>query len=239
MPVRKRWLAAPVLAVVAVVVTGVSVFAAGSPAITKVGSDKWAGYAVVGAPGSVKTVSAMWTVPEIHGCAPTGEQVSLAWVGIDGAGANGHVQQVGTEQACENGTPVYQVFYETAPAPPRFAFALSPGDQVKASVTSLGNGSYSLSLLDQTTGEHFAATVTAPPSNQTFDQTGEAIFEVPTRPGYPNVGGVSFHNVKVAGQHLGAFDTLYAVAMIGPSGPVYVPSVPPGTPSDFSVFRVG
>ena len=241
MSIRMRWLAAPVMAGAAIVFTAASAFAASAPVIQRVKSPTWAGYAVVGAPGTYHTVSASWVVPTVNACAPTGEQVSVAWVGIDGAGvANGHVQQIGTEQGCENGTPVYQVFYEMFPAPPQFAFAVSPGDQVRAAVTSLCGSQYLLSLLDQSTGEHFETITTAAPSTVGFDQSAEAIFEVPTR-GIPNVGGVTFHNVRINGQGLSREPSLVAVALYRHQGtlPVYLVTTPPTAPGDFTVYPAG
>ena len=241
MSIRMRWLAAPVVAGAAIVATAASAFAAAGPVVQRVKSPTWAGYAVTGAPGAFKSVSASWFVPAVNGCAPTGEQVTVAWVGLDGAGvANGHVQQVGTEQACENGTPVYQVFYEMAPAPPKFAFAVHPGDQVRAGVVSLGESRYLLYLHDQTTGQSFHTVTTAAPSLLPFDQSAEAVFETATM-AIPNVDGVTFHNVRVNGRALDREPALVAIALFrhGLTVPVYLVTLPPTAPGDFTVYRAG
>ena len=235
----RRWMAAPILAGAAIALTAVSAFAA-TPTINRVGSHTWAGYAVLGAPGTYTSAAAQWVVPGIQGCPDTGDLYSITWVGLDGAGGvNHHVQQVGTEQSCYSGHAVYRVFTEMYPAPPQFAFSVSSGDHITAGVTSLGNGQYGFALYDADSGQSLLTTATAATTTEGFGQSAEAIFETPAPGLFPSVPGVGFHNVLFNATPLLGFDTLYAVALLGPNGPVYVPSVPPTAPSDFTVSRVG
>jgi Peptidase A4 family len=110
-------------------------------------SSNWAGYAVTGSRFS--TVSASWTQPAVD-CAATPDGWSSFWVGLDGDTSNS-VEQTGTEADCKSGQPVYGGWYEMYPEYPKnYADTVSPGDRFTATVSSDGNGSFTLTLTNET-----------------------------------------------------------------------------------------
>jgi Peptidase A4 family len=119
-------------------------------AAAEVASQNWAGYAVTGAPGSFTSVSASWAQPAVN-CGPAGT-FSAFWAGLDGDGTQ-TVEQTGTEADCSGGAPTYQGWYEVFPnAPVFYPSPVQPGDAMSASVTSAGNGVFTLTLSDATQG---------------------------------------------------------------------------------------
>jgi peptidase A4-like protein len=119
-------------------------------AVTEMASQNWAGYAVTGAPGSFTSVSASWAQPAVT-CGAS-DTFSSFWAGLDGDGTQ-TVEQTGTEADCSAGTPTYQGWYEVFPnAPVFYAAPVQPGDAMSASVTSDGNGLFTLTLSDTTQG---------------------------------------------------------------------------------------
>ena len=116
----------------------------------EVASQNWAGYAVTGAPGSFTSVSASWAQPAVT-CGAT-DTFSSFWAGLDGDGTQ-TVEQTGTEADCSADTATYQGWYEVFPnAPVFYAAPVQPGDAMSASVTSDGNGLFTLTLNDTTQG---------------------------------------------------------------------------------------
>ena len=237
MSIRLRWVVAPIAAAAALLASSLFVHpSAPWYAVAAQGtaqSPTWAGYAAIGSKNSFSSVTASWTVPRVNTCPATGEQYSIAWVGLDGAGVNGTVEQVGTEQSCYSGTAVYRTFFELAPAPPSFSpgFAVQPGDAVHASVVSRG-GSYVFTITDDTSGQSLSVTQTTAADNA----TAEAVFEVPVPAQAANVNGVAFSDVTVNGAPIGAAGPT-AIAMVSASGrPLYSPAALAGG-TDFRVRR--
>jgi hypothetical protein len=110
-------------------------------------SGNWSGYAVTG--GRYTTVSASWVQPAVS-CASS--SYSSFWVGIDGD-TSGTVEQTGTEADCSGRTPVYAAWYEMYPKyPVSYARPVSPGDHFSSTVSTTGNGSFTLTLSDTTRG---------------------------------------------------------------------------------------
>jgi Peptidase A4 family len=71
-------------------------------------------------------------------------------VGLDGDGTS-TTEQIGTEGDCNVGSGLYSGWYQIAPnAPVFFKNPVKPGDAMTASVTSLGAGSFELTLFDMT-----------------------------------------------------------------------------------------
>jgi Peptidase A4 family len=121
-----------------------------SAAVPQVASANWAGYAAAGPAGSYTSVSSSWTEPAVT-CAAT-DAFSSFWVGLDGDGTP-TVEQTGTEADCQGGTASYQGWYEVFPSPPVFfANPVQAGDAMSASVTSDGDGTFTLVLSDGTQG---------------------------------------------------------------------------------------
>src|SRR5262249_48179989 len=77
-------------------------------------STNWSGYAVTASSGAVSDVKASWVVPAVQGNCPSTNQYASFWVGIDGYSSN-TVEQIGTDSDCQNGQPVYYVWYEFYP----------------------------------------------------------------------------------------------------------------------------
>jgi len=141
----------------------------------------WSGYAV-SAP-DVTSVSATFTVPEI------GQPGSIgglppdfsAWVGIDGY-TSGTVEQTGIagNWDAKSGTAVYSAWWEMYPrsASTIKQMTISAGDSITASVTFDGKTSFTLSIADNTTGESFSTSVSAPAGGSKIAERSSAEFVV-------------------------------------------------------------
>jgi len=154
-----RHAAASVLSIISVVAV-VSVAASGSGAATRHAamrgpnhkisnstSTNWSGYAVTG--GTYRTVTSNWTQPAVS-C--TGTAYSSFWVGIDGD-TSGTVEQTGTEADCNGTAPVYSAWYEMYPKfPVNYSNPVAPGDHFSATVSTDGNGNFTLTLSNTTRG---------------------------------------------------------------------------------------
>src|SRR5436309_10336672 len=145
------------VAIVGVLATAVALSATGGAAssvrhgpnhrITNSTSTNWSGYAVTG--GRYTQVSSSWTVPPVS-CA--GTAYSSFWVGLDGD-TSGTVEQTGTDADCSGSTPRYYAWYEMYPKfPVNLGGTVRPGDHLSASVTTAGNGSFTLKITDSTQG---------------------------------------------------------------------------------------
>ena len=166
-------------------------------------SSNWAGYVV--SHGRFTSVSASWVVPAVKGgTQPT--EVAAVWVGIDGRGTR-NLEQIGTLSAELGGSPAYEVWFEVVPKAPVYVrMALSPGDSVTASVTTNGNGNFTLFIRNNTT---HAAYSTLQPSPGAELVTAEVVAEAPaTASGptpLPNFGTLTFSNARVNGHPIGTF----------------------------------
>src|SRR5206468_3717647 len=115
--------------------------------ITNSTSTNWSGYAVTGS--RYTSVSASWTLPTAT-C--SGTAYSSFWVGLDGD-TSGTVEQTGTDADCSGSTPRYYAWYEMYPKfPVNLGGTVRPGDHLSASVTTAGNGSFTLKITDSTQG---------------------------------------------------------------------------------------
>jgi hypothetical protein len=123
-------------------------------------SGNWAGYAVTGDDGSVTSVSGSWTIPTVTG-SKRETSYSAFWVGIDGFNS-GTVEQIGTSSDMRNGKAVYYAWYEFYPLQPMqlistSEFAVTPGDQISASVTYSQN-TFTLTITDLTNPDTYTTT---------------------------------------------------------------------------------
>lgn len=125
----------------------------------------WSGYAV--SIPDVTYVTATFNVPTVSGPAsveglPTDVSV---WVGIDGY-TSGTVEQVGVSGSFDasTNTAIYYAWWEMYPRVSTTirTLAISAGDQITASVSYLGGGSFHLSISDDTNGQSFTTTARAP-----------------------------------------------------------------------------
>jgi hypothetical protein len=120
-------------------------------------STNWSGYAAYQAGTTFSDVKGSWTQPAAS-CKSGQKQYASFWVGLDGYNSSS-VEQIGTDSDC-NGTkrPVYYAWYELYPAPPvNLSLAVHPGDVIAAEVSASGS-SFTLSLVNQTTGASFSTT---------------------------------------------------------------------------------
>ncbi len=166
-------------------------------------STNWAGYVASG--GRFTSVSATWTVPLVRGgTQPT--EVAALWVGLDGRGTR-TLEQIGTLSGMLGGSPAYEVWYEVVPQAPVYErMAVKPGDSVTASVTTSGDGNFTLFIRNNTTGVAFS---TLQPSAGAELVTAEVVAEAPaTISGpapLPDFGTVRFTNARANGHPIGTF----------------------------------
>ena len=118
-------------------------------------SSNWSGYAITGGP--FNSVSGQWVVPTVT--ATKKATYSSTWVGIDGFN-NGSLIQTGTEQDFFSHSGHYAAWWEILPAAETVipSITVHPGDHFSASITSKGNGSWTISITDTTTGRSFTTT---------------------------------------------------------------------------------
>lgn len=119
-------------------------------------SENWAGYAVA-SKKRITEASGQFKVPTLN-CAHTPNGSEATWVGIGGDGAaSGDLLQTGVDSNCVNGSQVENpAWWEEYPEYSSFDFqsmAVSPGDQMQASVYRAGDGSWFTRLDDRTTGD--------------------------------------------------------------------------------------
>jgi hypothetical protein len=156
----------------------------------------WSGYVATG--GSFTSVSATWNEPTVT--CNSSSDLYAPWVGIDGYGS-GSVEQTGVQADCSSGSPEYSAWYEMYPDSPQYYNdPVSGGDSFTGTVTTDGNGNYTLTLKDDTQGW----TESTPGSYQGENASAEAILESPTA-AYPNFGEVDFTGFSINGQDASAY----------------------------------
>jgi hypothetical protein len=121
-------------------------------------SSNWAGYAVSGS--TFTDVKGTWTQPAVT-CAASGSTYAAFWVGLGGfAGGPGGLEQIGTQDECQQGKASYSVWYELLPDSAIVVpMAIAPGDTVSAEV-SIDGSVATLSITDVTSGGSFTKTTT-------------------------------------------------------------------------------
>ena len=118
----------------------------GAPAVGESGES---GYVATG--GRYTSVSAAWTQPQLA-CSTGASNSASYWVGLDGA-TDQTVEQAGTSSQCSGGTVSMYAWYELYPAfPVTFSNPVRAGDAMRASVTTDGSGSFTLTVVDATAG---------------------------------------------------------------------------------------
>jgi len=166
-------------------------------------SSNWSGYSAIN--GHYTSVSAQWKQPTASCTSQT--TYSSFWVGLDGDGSNS-VEQTGTSADCSGGSPRYYAWYEMYPKfPVNLSIAIRPGDSITGSVTTNGNGRFTLTIRDTTTGGSFTTTQTLKRAKLA---SAEAIAEAPSSSGgvlpLTNFGTASFSAVTVNGAAIGTFN---------------------------------
>ena len=149
--------------------------AAPDPAASCVTALNWAGYDATG--GGFTSVTATWVEPAVS---PAGSAQTYAsfWAGLDGDGS-ATAEQAGTAVFSRNGVVTHYAWYEMYPAGEVRVpgFAVAAGDVVTATVRSDGQGDFTLSLTDRTSGAAFSTTQPGPAGAAA---SAEVIAEAPT-----------------------------------------------------------
>jgi Peptidase A4 family len=184
--------------------------------ITRSTSTNWSGYAAT--TGRFTSASATWTQPTASCTSAT--TYSSFWVGLDGYSST-TVEQTGTDADCSGGSPVYYAWYEMYPKfPKNLSLAIHPGDTIHASVTTSGNGAFTLTISDRTTGATFTTTQKLRSAKLS---SAEVIAEAPSSSGgvlpLTNFGTVGFSAATVNGQAIGNFKP-DKITMVSPDGTV-------------------
>jgi hypothetical protein len=166
-------------------------------------SSNWSGYSAIN--GRYTSVRANWTQPTASCTSQT--TYSSFWVGLDGDGSS-TVEQTGTSADCSGGSPQYYAWYEMYPKfPVNLSIAIRPGDSMTGSVTSSGNGRFTLTIHNNTTGGNFVTTQTLKRARLA---SAEAIAEAPSGSGgvlpLTNFGSANFSAVTVNGAAIGSFN---------------------------------
>lgn len=166
-------------------------------------SSNWSGYSAIN--GRYTSVSANWIQPTATCTSAT--TYSSLWVGLDGDGSN-TVEQTGTSADCSGGVAKYYAWYEMYPKfPVNLSLAVRPGDSLSGSVTTDGNGRFTLTINDNSTGQSFTTTQR---SRRASLASAEAIAEAPSSSGgvlpLTNFGTVNFSSTTVNGKPIGNFN---------------------------------
>lgn len=195
-------------------------------------SSNWSGYAITGQ--TYHAITGSWIVPQVT--ASHGTDYSSSWIGIDGYN-NSDLIQTGTEQdASSNGGATYSAWWEILPASETTisGMTIHPGDQMQASIVNNGNGTWTISLKDVTSGQSFTTT-------QDYSgpgQSAEWIEEAPTVGGrvatLANYGQTTFDPGTVNGANPG-FVASDGGVMIQKNVQVSTPSVPDSDTDGFNI----
>jgi hypothetical protein len=181
-------------------------------------STNWSGYAVTGANGAYKSISASWKEPTATCTSRRSAQYASFWVGLDGYNSNS-VEQTGTDSDCSGTSPKYYGWYEMYPAfPVNFSNTVRPGDSMSASVTFSGTQTYTLVLKDTTQGW----TQTIVKSQSGLDRSSaEVITEAPSSSSgvlpLANFGTISYSTSSANGSSLGGQSPIQ-ITMVNGSG---------------------
>jgi hypothetical protein len=136
-------------------------------------SGNWSGYAATGSSGSYTSVTSSWVQPAVT-CGSQ-DTYSSFWVGLDGYD-NSALEQTGTEADCINGQAEYGAWWEVLPAAESpWSVDVEPGDQLTATVTDNGDGTFTMTLSDSTQG--WNQTTTQQGSDGYQDSSAEVIAE--------------------------------------------------------------
>jgi len=194
-------------------------------------SGNWSGYAATGNSGSFTSVTSSWVQPSIS-CGSQ-DTYSSYWVGLDGYD-NSALEQTGTEADCINGQAEYGAWWEVLPAAETpWSVDVEPGDQLTATVTDNGDGTFTMTLADST--ENWTQTTTQQGSSGYQDSSAEVIAEATDVGGQianlSDFGTVDFTGAAADGNALDSYSPTGIVMQNQDSGDTMAQ---PGTISDGS-----
>jgi hypothetical protein len=142
--------------------------------------------------GRFTSVTATWIQPRMM---PGGYQKARVsfWVGLDGYHSH-TIEQIGTEGRSKGSETAYDAWYEMYPKQQHLFLGMKvrPGDRFTGTVTSDGQGSFTLKLVDHSTG---ATRVTVQSLSSAKLASAEVTAEAPS-PDYPRWALASFHSVS-------------------------------------------
>ena len=137
-----------------------------------VSSSNWSGYAAYNT--TFTDVKGSWIQPTAT-CNTSGTKYASFWVGLDGYKSSS-VEQLGTDSDCASlNNPTYYAWWEMYPNPSNqiSGFAVHPGDSITAEVSRLATV-YTLSITNNSTGQHFSTTQTSTAANSSAEWIAEA-----------------------------------------------------------------
>ncbi|HEV2472937.1 MAG TPA: G1 family glutamic endopeptidase, partial [Chthonomonadales bacterium] len=142
-------------------------------------STNYAGYAATNLSGTTdyQKVTGSWTVPSVS-CSPGELSASAFWVGMTSRDETSKslLAQLGTDSDCQNGTPIYYLWWEMFPAPSMtLQLPLQPGDVATASVI-FQQGTFQLTIDVPNEGDHFSINQ---PGSISSTSLAECIVEAP------------------------------------------------------------
>ena len=136
-------------------------------------SSNWSGYAAYNA--TFSDVKGSWIQPAANCSSTTTAQYASFWVGLDGYKSSS-VEQLGTDSDCAGrNKPSYYAWWEMYPNPSHqiSGFAVRPGDSISAEVSRVATV-YTLTLVNNTTGQRFSTTQTSTAANSSAEWVAEA-----------------------------------------------------------------
>jgi len=162
-------------------------------------SQNWSGYVATGT--QYTGVSGGWTVPSVQ--PSEAEGVSESWIGIGGPAGQSALIQTGTTQETSYDRTTYFAWYELYPAAPIDLGAVSPGDQMSATINETSPGMWAFTIQDLTSTQQFTG---SGPFTTTI-VSAEWIEEAPTngetgQVDLANFGSVPFTDTRISGANL-------------------------------------
>jgi hypothetical protein len=148
------------------------------PALVKVKSTNWSGYADTHTTSTYSKVTGSWTEPK--GACTSATSLAAFWVGIDGYSSTS-VEQEGTIIECISGVAHYATWWEMYPANAVqiVGTTVKPGDHITASTIRTGT-SYKLTVTDSTTPANSFSTTQSCAAATCVDSSTEWIAEAPS-----------------------------------------------------------
>ena len=153
--------------------------------------------------GTVYTgVSSHWKVPTVQ--PSEGSEVSSTWIGIDGA-TDTSLIQTGTEQDTSGGSTSYFAWYEILPSAEVEIGAVSPGDEMEASIEEDSPGTWTVSIADLTSAESTSGEVSYGGPGESAEWIEEQTTVIPgPQPPLADFGTVQFSDLGVGTSDPGA-----------------------------------
>ena len=206
-------------------------------------SANWAGYVAQGS--TYTAVSGTWVVPTVS-VANTSTAADATWVGIGGV-ASQDLIQAGTQAVVQNGSVQYQAWYELLPNyQTQISLSVHAGDSVSVSFAEVSPNDWSLTFMNNTTGQVYQKNITYTSSHSSAEWieempvggTGNALGYLPL----DNFGTAAFSNAHVVAN--GMSETLSSanaqpLSMVAGGQSLAVPSSVGSDGASFSVARTG